>query len=63
MPSSQDTGVIIRPDRHSSVIKREPGQMQGDVEAQATNIATGFCECGWPYSMLLPRGTSVSRCT
>nr|XP_026694191.1 uncharacterized protein LOC100180038 isoform X2 [Ciona intestinalis] len=51
------SAVISRPDRHSSVIKRERSYMEGDVEENFTTTATGFCECGWPYSMLLPRGT------
>ncbi|XP_076816375.1 uncharacterized protein LOC143462197 isoform X1 [Clavelina lepadiformis] len=58
LPSDEDTASIIRADRHSSVIKREPRFMDGDVETGTTSVVDGFCECGWPYNMLLPRGTA-----
>ena len=61
LKANQETDVIIRPDRHSSVIKRSKDDMKGDVESKTTQVVPGFCECGWPYDMLLPRGTAVSN--
>uniref|UniRef100_H2ZA56 Tyrosinase copper-binding domain-containing protein n=1 Tax=Ciona savignyi TaxID=51511 RepID=H2ZA56_CIOSA len=57
LAANATSAVISRPDLHSSVIKRERGFMTGDVEQNFTTAATGFCECGWPRNMLLPRGT------
>ena len=59
LPSNRTSAVIIRPDRHSSVIKRQSKDMFGNIEAETTSTVSGFCECGWPYNMLLPRGTKV----
>ena len=61
LAKNQETGYIIRSDRHSSVIRRIPKEMEGNIEQKqkTSTPVDGYCECGWPYSMLLPRGTQV----
>jgi Hemocyanin, ig-like domain/Hemocyanin, copper containing domain len=50
--------VLHRPDTESAVIKRK-------AETSPTAIAnrpggrTSYCDCGWPYTLLLPRGTAA----
>jgi hypothetical protein len=51
--------VIYRPDTDSSVVKRaidlNPSRaLSGDMNADGGS----YCDCGWPYTLLLPRGTS-----
>ena len=53
------TAVVTRPDRLSSVIRRFPQNAEDDMDAART--VSGFCECGWPYHMLLPRGTPAGQ--
>ena len=53
--------VIFRPDVLSSVIKK-PADVDpaNPVEPQPGGEDGGsYCQCGWPYSMLLPRGTDA----
>ena len=54
LPAGSSSSVITREDKHSSVIRRNPEDMQGDVDKSTT--VSGFCECGWPYNMLFPCG-------
>ena len=56
LPANQVCGIVSREDKHSSVIRRNPEDMQGDIEKDTTSTVSGFCECGWPYSMLFPCG-------
>jgi len=58
LPSNQPADVISRQDKHSSVIRRFPEDMQGDIEGNTTYTVSGFCECGWPYNLLFPCGTA-----
>ena len=58
LPANQSAGVISRQDKHSSVIRRFPEDMQGDIEGNTTYTVSGFCECGWPYNLLFPCGTA-----
>lgn len=48
---------LTRKDIHSSVIRRHPDWYKDASEKEFTKTVDGFCECGWPYTMLLPRGT------
>jgi len=53
--------VVFRPDVLSSVIKK-PADVDpaNPVEPQPGGEDGGsYCQCGWPYSMLLPRGTDA----
>ena len=56
LPAESPSHVITRQDKHSSVIRRKPEDMQGDVDNSTT--VSGFCECGWPYNMLFPCGSA-----
>jgi tyrosinase len=47
--------VVGRPDALSSVIKRKGVDAPG---AQPPNGDDAWCDCGWPYSLLLPSGAS-----
>jgi hypothetical protein len=45
----REKAVIFRPSRLASVIRKEA--------EEGTEPKDDYCECGWPYSLLLPRGT------
>lgn len=50
--------VLYRPDTESSVIKRKAEKSP----TSTTNRPRGrssYCDCGWPYTLLLPRGTAA----
>lgn len=55
--AANQKAVLYRPDTESAVIKRE-------AETSPTAIAsrpggrTSYCDCGWPYTLLLPKGTA-----
>jgi Hemocyanin, ig-like domain/Hemocyanin, copper containing domain len=56
--AAQSKAVVYQSDTESSVIKR-PVDL-GPTDIQAPNGATdegSYCDCGWPYTLLLPRGT------
>ena len=59
LPAGQKT-VLYRPDTESAVIKRpaetSPGQIP-NPSRNATPEEQSYCDCGWPYTLLLPRGT------
>ena len=52
--------VVYRSDTEFSVVKKP-------AEADPANVQPGggdpddpaYCDCGWPYTLLLPRGTST----
>jgi hypothetical protein len=52
--------VAYRPDTESSIIKRpsetSPAAVGGGDGDPDDN---GYCDCGWPYTLLLPRGTET----
>ena len=59
LPADEET-VVFRQDSESSVIRRpvvDPSDIW-DIEPSG-NPADGYCECGWPYHLLLPRGTAT----
>lgn len=56
---SNEEAVVFRQDNESSVIRRpalDPSDVQ-DIEP-GDNPDDAYCECGWPYHLLLPRGTA-----
>lgn len=56
-----ERAVIFRPADQSSVI-RKPALRHDDLTAEegasAAREAQPWCDCGWPYTLLLPRGTA-----
>lgn len=51
---------VTRSDTESSVIRR-PAELPTDIQdatQHAGDVHNVNCDCGWPYHMLLPRGTS-----
>ncbi|XP_077978439.1 hemocyanin F chain-like [Glandiceps talaboti] len=59
MAATETHSTITRKDKHSSVIKRDPTDpdYSDDLEIPLARTVSGFCECGWPYNLLLPKGT------
>lgn len=54
--------LLARPDARSSVVKRKGLDAPG-AEPQAVDGADVWCDCGWPYSLLLPSGESTPEGT
>ncbi|HEX8067885.1 MAG TPA: tyrosinase family protein [Thermoleophilaceae bacterium] len=54
--AAQERRVVARPARLSSVI-RKPARMSGRSIPTPPGERADYCECGWPYNLLLPRGT------
>lgn len=52
--------VVFRPDRRSSVV-RKPAIHPSEPRPPQPPGAVGkdYCDCGWPYHLLLPRGTEA----
>ena len=49
--------VAYRPDTESSVIKRPHDESPARVfEPDGAAGENSYCDCGWPYTLLLPRG-------
>jgi tyrosinase len=53
--------VIAQPDARSSVIKRKGVKAPG-AQPVGSGLST-WCDCGWPYSLLIPSGESNSAGT
>jgi tyrosinase len=49
--------LVAQPDARSSVIKRKGVTAPGAV-APGTGPKATWCDCGWPYGLLLPSGAS-----
>jgi len=60
MNEHEDHAVLKRLDTQSSVIKRLHEASKDMDELTFVAPTPGNCECGWPYRMMLPRGTKVS---
>jgi hypothetical protein len=57
---ASERAVIFRPARLSSVVRkpaRRPTEPEPEPEADPADQF--YCNCGWPYHMLLPRGTQT----
>jgi hypothetical protein len=54
------THPIVRKSEESSVVRKpalKPADLtSGDEPGPDTELST-WCDCGWPYTMLLPRST------
>lgn len=61
MAGNEKYAVITRSDRMSSVIKRDPQVVNTGNDNDKSATERGFCECGWPLNMLMPRGNHVSE--
>lgn len=56
------TGVIVRRSEDSSVVRKpalKPEDLDPADEPSPKTELQPWCDCGWPYTMLLPRGTST----
>lgn len=53
--AANQKAVLYRPDTESAVIKREAETSPADI-ASRPGGRTSYCDCGWPYTLLLPRG-------
>ncbi|MBA3946773.1 MAG: hypothetical protein H0X37_19705 [Herpetosiphonaceae bacterium] len=60
LPASKRT-VIFRPAALSSVIRKPAVKPPVPVREHADlpNDPESYCNCGWPYNLLLPRGTAA----
>jgi tyrosinase len=62
VPLAPGINVLGRPDARSSVIKRRGVSAPG-AEALPPGAADQWCDCGWPYSLLIPSGASDAQGT
>lgn len=56
-----EAGVVVRRSEDASVV-RKPALKANDLTDDAptpSSLDTAWCDCGWPYTMLLPRGTEA----
>jgi hypothetical protein len=52
--------VVFRPADQSSVVRKpalRPADLTDEDGATRAREAQAWCDCGWPYTVLLPRGT------
>ena len=54
--------LIARPDARSSVVKRKGLRAPG-AEPTPSSPGDVWCDCGWPYNLLLPSGESTPEGT
>ncbi len=56
-------GVLVREDRESTVIRRPAFEPEHVTDLHypmgGPHEDVGFCECGWPYHLLVPRGSEA----
>jgi tyrosinase len=56
----QERAVLFRPSDQSSVVRKpalKPDDLTADDGASPAREAQPWCDCGWAYTALLPRGT------
>ena len=53
-----ERAVLGRSDRDSSVIKRPAETSPVAIDSRPASAEPSYCDCGWPYTLLLPRGTA-----
>jgi hypothetical protein len=61
LPASRRV-VIFRPSRLSSVVRKpawRPTEPRPVFAPGTPEAARNYCDCGWPYHVLLPRGTAA----
>ncbi len=52
--------VIFRGDTESSVVKKPAERSPGEVTTPGSSAdENGYCDCGWPWTLLLPRGHAL----
>ncbi|HEX3238552.1 MAG TPA: tyrosinase family protein [Solirubrobacterales bacterium] len=57
---AQSKTVVHRPDTESAVVKRPVDRSPADIQApNGASDKGSYCDCGWPYTLLLPRGTAA----
>jgi Hemocyanin, ig-like domain len=57
LPAEQRV-VVHRPDTESSIVKRPVDTSPSEAGRGGTDLEeNSYCDCGWPYTLLLPRGT------
>jgi hypothetical protein len=49
--------VIVRPNRLSSVIQKPARRPPQPRRTPGQDAAANYCNCGWPFNLLLPKGT------
>jgi len=49
--------VIFRPAQNSSVIRKPGTKPPKPIEKSGSESGANYCNCGWPYNLLVPRGT------
>jgi hypothetical protein len=57
---ANEKALIFRKSEDSSVVRKpalKPEDLTPDDEPGAKTDSQSWCDCGWPYTMLLPRGT------
>lgn len=55
------SGVIVRRSDDSSVVRKpalKPADLEPTDEPSPKTEQQPWCDCGWPYTLLLPRGTA-----
>lgn len=57
LPAASHT-VLHRSDRDSAVIKRPAETTPATSDSGPAGSEQSYCDCGWPYTLLLPRGTA-----
>ena len=57
--AARQKAVLYRPDTESAVIKREAETSPTDIANRPPGGRTSYCDCGWPYTLLLPKGTAA----
>lgn len=65
---AKEKAVVFRPASLASVIRKPavkppvaeqpPVRASSDRMQESAEIGANYCDCGWPYNLLLPRGTS-----
>jgi hypothetical protein len=55
--AANQKAVLYRPDTESAVIKREAETSPTAIANRPPGGRTSYCDCGWPYTLLLPKGT------
>jgi tyrosinase len=55
--ASGEQTVVVRPSRLSSVIQKPAQRPPQPRREPGSNAALNYCNCGWPFNLLLPKGT------
>src|SRR4051794_11472768 len=58
-PATPGPNVVFRAGARSSVIRQSSMPPEPIASTGADVGSTSYCQCGWPYNLLLPRGTAA----